>query len=207
MKTTTNCIKGFLTAASFALAILLAPQAALAHCDTLDGPVVADARIALATGDVTPTLKWVQAKDEKEVRETFARTLAVRRLNPDAQKLADTYFFETLVRIHRAGEGAPFTGLKAVGTIDPLVAKADQALEQGSVDGLTKTIVVHTEEGIRGRFQHALDTRKHAQESVQAGRESVEAYITYVHYVEGIAQAVHGSAHHAEAAAAAAHQQ
>jgi hypothetical protein len=120
--------------------------------------------------------------------------------------LADTYFFETLVRVHRAGEGAPYSGLKAAGTVDPVVAKADQALDQGTVDGLAKAIAAHTEEGIRERFKHALKTRKHAQDSVQAGREYVEAYVTYVHYVEGIAQTVHGSAHHAEAVTPAAHQ-
>lgn len=206
MKTANPNRKGFLTAAALALTLLLAPQAALAHCDTLDGPVVADARLALAKGDVTPVLKWLRVNDEQEVRETFARALAVRKLDPEAQKLADSYFFETLVRIHRAGEGAPYTGLKAAGTVEPVVAKADQALEQGSVDGLTRAIVAHTEEGIRERFQHALETKKHAQESVQAGREYVEAYVTYVHYVEGIAQVVHGSAHHGEAAAPVAHQ-
>lgn len=206
MKTSNHRIKGILTAVPLALAILMAPQIALAHCDTLDGPVVADARVALAKGDVSPVLKWIQAEDEKEIREAFARALKVRKLDPEAQKLADTYFFETLVRIHRAGEGAPYTGLKPAGSVEPVIAKADQALEQEDVDGLAKAIAAHTEEGIRERFKNALETKKHAQDSVQAGRKFVEAYVTYVHYVEGIAQAVHGSPHHAEAASPAAHQ-
>lgn len=206
MKTASNSIKVLLTAASITLAILMAPQTARAHCDTLDGPVVADARVALAKGDVTPVLKWIQAKDEKEIRDTFARSLAVRKLDSEAKSLADTYFFETLVRVHRAGEGAPYAGLKAAGTVEPVVAKADQALEQGAVDGLAKAIAAHTEEGIRERFEHALKTKKHAQDSVQAGREYVEAYVTYVHYVEGITQAVHGSAHHADTVTPEAHQ-
>jgi UDP-2,3-diacylglucosamine pyrophosphatase LpxH len=206
MKTANTQRKGFWTAAALALTLLLTPQAALAHCDTLDGPVVADARIALAKEDVTPVLKWLQAKGEAEVREIFTRALAVRKLDPEAQKLADNYFFETLVRIHRAGEGAPYTGLKAAGTVEPVVTKADQALEQGSVDGLSKEIAAHTEAGIRERFNHTLETKKHAQESVQAGREFVEAYVTYVHYVEEIAQVVHGSAHHGEGTAPVAHQ-
>ena len=196
--------KRFLTAAL--VLILIAPQAARAHCDTLDGPVVADARLALAKADVTPVLKWLQTDDEQEVRESFTRALAVRKLGPEAQQLADTHFFETLVRIHRAGEGAPYTGLKAAGTVEPVIAKADQALEQGAVDTLAKTIAAHTEAGIRERFQRALETGQHAQQSVQAGREYVEAYVSYVHYVEGIAQAVHGAAPHAEAASSAAHQ-
>lgn len=206
MTTMSNGTKGFLTATAFALTLLLAPQSAQAHCDTLDGPVVADARIALAKGDVTPVLKWLQAKDEKEVREAFSRALAVRKLDANAQQLADSYFFETLVRIHRAGEGAPYTGLKAAGSVEPVIAKADQALVLGSVDSLARAITSHAETGIRERFRHALETKKHAEQSVEAGRQYVQAYVSYVHYVEGIAQSVHGSVHHGEGAAAGAHQ-
>jgi hypothetical protein len=193
----------WLATAVIASALLITPQRVLAHCDTLDGPVVIDARSALASGEVTPVLKWVKAADEQAIRDAFTRTLAVRQLDPQAQALADSYFFETLVRIHRAGEGAPYTGLKGAGQIEPVVAKADQALAQGSVDTLVKAIVAHTEEGIHARFNHALEARRHVAESVAAGREYVAAYVDYVHYVEGIAQVVHGAPHHGEAPAKA----
>ena len=188
------------------LMILGLPWDVLAHCDTLDGPVVADARVALDKADITPVLKWVKAGDEQELREAFAKTQAVRKLDPAAKTLADTYFFETLVRVHRAGEGAPYTGLKPAGTVEPVIAKADQSLEKGNVDELAKTIASHAEAGIRKRFQHALEAKKHAQESVAAGRDYVEAYVTYVHYVEGIVQVVHAVPHHGEPGAAPAHQ-
>lgn len=181
----------------FGLGMLL-PTLAAAHCDTLDGPVVADARAALAKGDVTPVLKWVKADAEQEVRALFAQALKVRKLDPVAQELADHYFFETLVRVHRAGEGAPYTGLKPAGSVEPPIAMADQALAKGNVDDLAKKIASHTEAGIRERFQKALATQKHAGESVSAGREFVEAYVTYVHYVEGIVNAVHKAPHHGE---------
>ncbi len=184
----------------------LTPMAALAHCDTLDGPVVTDARRALAAGDVTPTLKWVKEDDEAAIREAFARAVAVRPLGAEAQALADQYFFETLVRIHRAGEGAPFTGLKRAGSVAPPIAMADRALEVGSADGLVKPVLAHTEEGIRERFARALETRKHAGDSVAAGRAYVGAYVEFVHYVEAVAGAVHGaSGHAAEAAGPATH--
>jgi hypothetical protein len=179
---------------------------ALAHCDTLDGPVVADARVALEKKDITPVLKWVRADDEQELKAAFAKALDVRKLNPEAQALADSYFFETLVRVHRAGEGAPYTGLKPAGMVEPPIAKADQSLEKGNVDDLAKAIAGHTEAGIRERFLHALETRKHAGESVAAGRDYVAAYVTYVHYVEGIVNAVHTNAHHGEAEASTHHQ-
>ena len=51
---------------------------AAAHCDTLDGPVIQDARKALDIEDVTPVLKWVRDKDEKVVRASSARALSVR---------------------------------------------------------------------------------------------------------------------------------
>lgn len=187
------------------LGMALSPLRAAAHCDAYDGPVIVAARAALEKAEVTPLLKWVKAEAEGEIREAFAQTLKVRGLGPEARELADRYFFETLVRVHRAGEGAPYTGLKPAGQIVPVVAKADQALAQGSVDALVKVILEHTEEGIRERFAHALETAKHADESVAAGREYVAAYVSYVHYIEGIAQVVHGKPHHAEPAPAAAH--
>lgn len=192
------------TVLAIGLSLTVPPQAA-AHCDTLDGPVVADARVALDKADITPVLKWVKTDDEQELREVFARAQGVRKLDQAARNLADTYFFETLVRIHRAGEGAPYTGLKPAGAVDPVIVKADQALEKGSVNELAKAIAGHADAGIRERFHHAMETKQHAQESVAAGRDYVAAYVTYVHYVEGIVQAVHAAAHHEEPEAPAAH--
>lgn len=172
----------------------------LAHCDTLDGPVVQTARIALEKSDITPLLKWVRADDEKEVRVAFQKTLAVRVMGAEAEELADLYFFETLVRIHRAGEGAPYTGLKPGGAVDPAVALADKALETGSVDKLVAVLTKAMADGVRERFQHASETRGHADDSVAAGREFVEAYVIFTHYVEGLhATIIKGSgAHHEE---------
>ncbi len=139
---------------------------ASAHCDTLDGPVVESARHALTTGDVTPVLKWISTDDEQLIRTTFQYSMEVRKLGGQAQKLADMYFFETLVRIHRAGEGAPYTGLKPGAEVDPAIALADKALESGSVDKLVGVLTDATTKGIRERFRRALETKKHADESV-----------------------------------------
>jgi len=172
-----------------------------AHCDTLDGPVVQTARIALEKGDVTSLLKWVQADDEKEIQIAFQKTLAVRVKGAEAKELADMYFFETLVRIHRAGEGAPYTGLKPGESVDPAVALADKALESGSVDKLVNVLTKAMANGIREHFQHASETRKHADDSVAAGREFVKAYVLFTHYVEGLHAIIKGSGvHHGEEA-------
>jgi len=170
-----------------------------AHCDTIDGPVVQTARMALEKGDVTPLLKWVRADDEKEIRVAFQKTIAVRAMGAEAKELADKYFFETLVRIHRAGEGAPYTGLKPGEAVDPAVALADTALESGSVDKLVNVLTKAMTNGIHKRFQHASKTQEHADDSVGAGREFVEAYVIFTHYVEGLHTIIKGSGgHHGE---------
>lgn len=164
---------------------LLAPQVVIAHCDTMDGPVVMDAKKALEKANVTPVLKWVKKEYEEEIRLAFKKTLAVRSKGSEAKELADIYFFETVVRLHRAGEGAPYTGLKPAGSdIEPAVVAADKALESGSVENLVKLVADEMAKGIRQRFVHAIETKRHAEVSVEAGREFVEAYVELVHYVE-----------------------
>jgi hypothetical protein len=177
-----------------------------AHCDTLDGPVVKAAQAALEEGDVRPVLKWVQPGHEGEIRETFKKTLAVRTLGSDARDLADRHFFETLVRLHREGEGAPYTGLKPAGTVEPVIAAADRALETGSVDDLASRIAHLVAEGIRHRFAETMEKKRHAAESVAAGREFVQAYVEFTHYVERLhTDATTEAAHEPAAAGAGAH--
>ena len=193
--------------ASLALlaALLGKPSLALAHCDTLDGPVVKDARAALEARDVTPILKWVAAEKEPEVREAFQHALAVRALGPEARALADRFLFETLVRIHREGEGAPYTGLKPAGTeVDPAIAASDRALETGAIDPLVTMITGRAEQGLRERFARAAEAKAHAGESVEKGRAYVAAYVAFVHYAERLLQSAAtdaGHAGHDEAAA------
>lgn len=165
------------------LGILLVPAISGAHCDTLNGPVVATAREALEKGDVTPILKWVKKDEEPGIKAIFKKTLVVRSKGKEAKELADMYFFETLVRIHRAGEGAPYTGLKSE-TAEASIAAADKALESGSADALVKLVTDAAAKGIRERFARAKEAKKHADESVEAGREFVEAYVDFTHYVE-----------------------
>lgn len=130
----------------------------------------------------------------------------MRGKGPEAKELADRYFFETLVRIHRAGEGAPYTGFKLGEAVDPAVALADKALESGSVDELVEVLTKAMAGGIRERFAHALETRQHADDSVTAGREFVEAYIVFTHYVKGLHGLIKsGAAHHGEGAPKDAH--
>jgi len=195
-------------AAAAALSMALLPPSVLAHCDTVDGPVVKDARAALAMGDDTAVLKWVRADKEPEIREAFRHAVAVRALGAEAQKLADRFFFETLVRVHREGEGAPYTGLQPAGVeIEAAIAASDRALETGSVDSLVGLVTTEAERGIRERFTRAAEARKHAAVSVERGREYVSAYVDFMHYAERLHNDAVTATTHAghEAPAAPAH--
>ena len=187
----------FLTLTLSVLALtFVGPQRALAHCDGMDGPVVKAAQRALAKGDVNLVLIWVPANDEAEIRKVFAKTLAVRKLNPEARELADMYFFETLVRIHRAGEGASYTGLKPAGRdLGPAIPAADKAIETGALEPLLKLITSESTNGLRERFQKATAAKKFNAEDVKAGREYVKAYVEFVHYVEGLHEFVQARGH------------
>jgi hypothetical protein len=178
------------------LVVLCTPVQAWAHCDSLGGPVVKDAHVALEEGDVTPVLKWVKKDQEHEIRDVFKRTMTVRAKGDDAMALADRFFFETLVRIHRAGEGGAFTGLKAADSVDPGIEVADEALRSGSAKELANHLSSAIGEGIQKRFALALERSKHAEDGIDAGRKFVEAYVDYIHYVESVHRLVsHGVSH------------
>jgi hypothetical protein len=173
---------------------LLLPAMAAAHCDSLDGPVVDDARLALEAGDATPVLKWVSPEHEAEVIAVFEKSRAVRAQGADAQELADVHFFETLVRLHRAGEGEPYTGLKPAGTTEPGLAAADAALVAGSGAELARELSQAIESAVNERFASVRDRKHHASDSVEAGRRYVEAYVDYAHFVEAVhTLAAHGT--------------
>lgn len=169
-----------------------------AHCDTMAGPVIQTAKVALENGDVTPVLKWVKPEYESEIRSLFQKTLAVRNKGTEAKELADMYFFETLVRLHREGEGASYTGLKPAEEIEPVVVLSDNALESENADDLIEKVTNKVAEGIREHFEKVSKAKNHADESLEAGREYVEAYVTFTHYVEGIHNAAAGSIPHQE---------
>jgi len=175
--------------ASLAL-ILLPKNMLLGHCDTMNGPVVRAAEKALETEDVNLVLIWVQREDEGQIREIFQKTLAVRKLSPEAKSLADMYFFETLVRVHRAGEGVAYTGLKTVETHgEPGIEAADKALEKGSAEELLKYLAEAVHHGIHEQFTNSMAKKSFKTTDLQAGREYVEAYVEFIHYAERLYEA------------------
>jgi hypothetical protein len=170
--------------AAIPLLLLVGSSTASAHCDTLDGPVVAAARQALDTNNPGLVLIWVQKKDEGDIRKQFEKTMAVRKAGGPAKELADMYFFETLVRIHRAGEGAGYTGLKPAGKIEPPIAAADKSLETGKLQDVAQLISKKMEQGLHRHFEDVMKKKKYDSKDVTAGRAFASAYVEYTHYVE-----------------------
>jgi hypothetical protein len=165
--------------------LLLAGPVLFAHCDSLDGPVVQAARQAIASGDVNLVLAWVPPAQDSTIRQAFLRTMSVRMLNATAQELADTWFFETLVRVHRAGEGAPYEGLKPAGTeVASAIRTADKAIATGELQALEKTLTTGMQQGLRERFSRVLQSKGYQSANVNDGRKYVAAYVDFIHFAE-----------------------
>lgn len=195
----TNVLTALLLAA---MLVSLAPRTASAHCDTMDGPVISAAQQALETGNINLALVWVQPGDETEIQRAFEQARGARTAGSAEREAAERRFFEAFVRIHRAGEGAPYTGIKPAGTpIDPGVRAADRSLETKSVSEVKQLLTGAVQTGLQRNFEAALKLRDYEPNNVAAGRDYVKAYVTYTHFVEGIHQAASGSAHQHEASA------
>jgi len=166
------------------------------HCDTMDGPVVTAAKKALETGNVNLILPWVARKSEPELKKAFNRTLRARKLGKAAAEVADYWFFETAVRVHRAGEGAAYTGLKPAG-LDwgPVVRRAEEAIEKGNSKEVTEFILRTVEEELEERFHKAISKKNYDENNVAAAREYVQAMLGFVLYSHHLYTYVKGGSH------------
>lgn len=175
----------------------LKPATVQAHCDTAEGPAVKDGRKALETGNINYALKWIPADGEAELRDVFEKALKVRTFGAEAAELADWLFLETMVRIHRMGEGVGFTGIQPVGTqIDPVVKAADEAIVLGSDADLLPMVPEERRAGLDERFQAAVALKDFDVEDVEAGRRYLAAYVSFFKYAEGEDHEHHGHEHH-----------
>ncbi len=174
----------------FAAMLVFSTKDAFAHCDTLDGPVVEAARAALDSGNIAPVFIWVQDDHQVEIRKAFQDALDVRVLGVSANELADRYFFETVVRLHRQGEGVPYTGLKPAGTdFGPAIPAADRALESGLVEDVVALLTDAVQTGVHGHFEDASSKKDFDPPDIAAGRRYVASYVEYIHYVERVYEA------------------
>lgn len=166
----------------------------------MDGPVVVAAKAALAADNVNLILPWAPEDAEDEVREAFESVAMVRKHGegfPPGIELAERWFFETIVRLHRAGEGAPYTGLKPEGlSSGPVVPRAEKAIETGDASDVIAFISRGVEEEISRRFKEAMARQKYDANDVPAAREYVEAMLGFLLYSHGVYKFIKSDTRH-----------
>ena len=170
---------------------------AFAHCDSYDGPVIKDALKAFKQNNVSLVLKWVNAEHEQEIKSLFDKTIKIKKTSDkEISQIIETHFLETLVRLHREGEGEPYTGLKPAGSVTPVIQMADASIENKSADVLVTKLKAHIEKDIREKYQLVQELSKTKDESVEKGRAYVAAYVDYTHTLEGLETALKGHEGH-----------
>ena len=168
------------------LLLILSTNVTFSHCDTMDGPLIKDARLAIAQNNINYALKWVSSKNEAEIKDAFKLMMKVRETGPEGKELAEKYFFETLVRIHRTGEGMPYTGIKPSGTpIDEKIMAADKSIESGNLSPLKDIISKEKLAELTIRFNKVMSLKNFDVNNVEAGREYIEAYVLFFKFAEG----------------------
>lgn len=151
------------------------------HCDTMDGPVVSACRMALKSGNVNYALPFVPKNAEEELSQAFDKTVKARELGKDAAEVADLWFFETAVRLHREGEGASYTGLKPAG-LDwgPVVPLAEKDIDKEDPTLTIEFLKRVVEEKMLERFEEAISKKDYRLNDVDAAREYTEAMLHFV---------------------------
>jgi hypothetical protein len=166
------------------------------HCDSLDGPVVSAARLALDAEDVDRVLPYVPEEAEAEVRAVFDQVTDARVLGGQAQAVADRHFFETVVRLHRAGEGAPYTGLKPAGlSHGPVIPLAERAVQSGDAGEVAGFLAAELTEEVEHRLAEVHSLAAARDRSLSDARRHVEAMLGFEVYCHSIHRALHAQVH------------
>jgi hypothetical protein len=166
--------------------LMLFPKKVHAHCDTMDGPAVKDGQKALDTGNINYAYKWIFKEYEVELKEIYDKALKARQLGAEAKEVADRWFLENFVRIHRAGEGASYDGLKPSGyELDPVVVAADKSIDIGNMSPLKGLVTEEEYHALEEKFDKAMALKDFDINDVDAARKYVEAYVTFFKLAEG----------------------
>lgn len=187
--------------ATVAVGLLTTP--AFAHCDSIDGPVAGAALEALETANVNLALPYAPATAEKEIRDAYQMALEARTGGGTAGDVADRWFMETVVRLHRDGEGAPYTGLKPAGLdYGPVIPAAEAALESGSAGEVITILSGAVKVEVEDRFKTARRVLENTSsepprtaDAVAMARERVNAEFGFIGYAEGVHAALATKGH------------
>ena len=157
---------------------------------------MAAARQALEAHDAGLVLPYVPASGEAEVRREFDAVVGVRDEGEAVRELADRHFFETVVRVHRAGEGAPYTGLKPAG-LDPgrVIPIAARAIATGSPVELVEVLTTRVATEVRDRLARVMELKARADGDLEANRAYVSAMLDLQVWAHHLYHAAASAAH------------
>lgn len=198
-QTNKNLIKGLIKNVMVvfsSILLLFVSQTAFAHCDSYDGPVIKDATKALETNNVNLVLKWITDEQEKEITPLFNKTFNLKSGDKDIYEIVEKHFFETLVRLHRETEGAPYTGLKPAESTKQIIQMTDIALHEEDIEGFIIKLDNHLNKVVQEKYQKVAELDKVKNNSVSEGRAFVAAYVDYTHTIAAIHDIIeHGGKH------------
>ncbi|MGI5819075.1 MAG: DUF6448 family protein [Armatimonadota bacterium] len=167
-----------------------------AHCDRINGPVAKDAISALEQRDFGVVQIWVGEDQELELRARFDEALTVGQQSEAAREMAERYFIETAIRLHREAEGMHFTGVKPAAEPSPDIAAAERALEMADVTIVTDYLKARIDEEVGAWFAGAREAQGHRHTSVEAGRKWIDAYVKYVVFIHTLSEVIEAGPPH-----------
>lgn len=144
-------------------------------------------------------MPWIPQKAEHEIIEAFNKTLIARNQGKEAMEVADYWLYETVVRVHREGEGASYTGLKPAG-LDwgPVVPRAEEAITKGNPKEVIDFINHTLKEELEVRFSRVMAKKNFDTNNVTAAREYVQAELGFVLFSHGLYAVITGKGEHDE---------
>ena len=196
MKSQTILKKPIILAFICFLAFALGATRVMAHCDAKNGPVAMDARKALSDVNFETVAIWVGQEQHKELHAAFDQAIDVYQMGDKAKELAEQYFMETAVRLHREAEGMTYTGLKPAQPLPKDIAKAERALDTGNLEPVTDMLTAEMKQKMQHLLKKARMAKQNKDKSLVAGRKWADAYVKYVIYVHGLYKTIQaGPAH------------
>ncbi len=197
VNTRKNSLRCVLSVLFVTTVLLFISMPASAHCDSYDGPVIKDAMKALETNNVNLVYKWITQEQEAEITAMFNKTYRLKIGDKEIYSIVEKHFLETLVRLHRETEGAPYTGLKPAGTTKQIIVMSDKAIENNDIDGLLTKLNNHIGNIIKEKYHKVETLSKVKNNSDEEGRAYVDAYVDYTHSLEALHDILEGGGGHA----------
>lgn len=186
VRTLKKSLRGILSVLFVTAMLFFVSMPASAHCDSYDGPVIKDAVKAIETNNVNLVFKWITQEQEAEIKNLFDKTYSLKKGDKEIYSIVEKHFLETLVRLHRETEGAPYTGLKPAGTTKQIIVLSDNAIENKDIDDLLGKLNNHIGTVIKEKYHKVETLNKVKNNSVEEGRAYVEAYVDYTHSLEAV---------------------